>query len=232
VGARRVIGVLGINKGDTLTYDVAGSTFNAQVVNLRKVQWDSMKVNFYVITASDTLKNFPASYLSSFYLPADKAQAGDALIKTFPNLLLIDTDAVIEQVRQIMDQIAQTMSAVFLFTLLSGLAVLYAVLLATQDERIHQAAILRTLGADSRYLRRLHLTEFAVLGALSGLFAASGGILMGWVLAVKVLDIPYHSSALIWLVSVGGGIVIVTLAGWLATRRVAQMPPLQVLQSV
>ncbi len=223
---------LGINKGDTLTYDVAGSTFNAQVINLRKVQWDSMKVNFYVITASDTLKNFPASYLSSFYLPADKAQAGDALIKTFPNLLLIDTDAVIEQVRQIMDQIAQTMSAVFLFTLLSGLAVLYAVLLATQDERILQTAILRTLGADSRYLRRLHLTEFAVLGALSGLFAASGGILMGWVLAVKVLDIPYHSSALIWLVSVGGGIVIVTLAGWLATRRVAQMPPLQVLQSV
>ena len=223
---------LGINKGDTLTYDVAGSTFSAQVVNLRKVQWDSMKVNFYVITASDTLINFPASYLSSFYLPADKAQAGDALIKTFPNLLLIDTDAVIEQVRQIMDQIAQTMSAVFLFTLLSGFAVLYAVLLATQDERIHQAAILRTLGADSRYLRRLHLTEFAVLGALSGLFAASGGILMGWVLAVKVLEIPYHSSALIWPVSVGGGVVMVTLAGWLATRRVAQMPPLQVLQSV
>ena len=140
--------------------------------------------------------------------------------------------AVIEQVRQIMDQIAKTMSAVFLFTLLSGLAVLYAALLATQDERIHQAAIMRTLGADSRYLRRLHLTEFAVLGALSGLFAAAGGTLLGWVLAIKVLEIPYHSSALIWLVGLGGGIVTVTLAGWLATRRVAQMSPLQVLQSV
>jgi putative ABC transport system permease protein len=223
---------LSINMGDTLTYDVAGSSFSAQVVNLRKVQWDSMQVNFYVITAPDMLKDFPANYLTSFYLPADKAQASDALIKGFPNLLLIDTDAVIEQVRQIMDQIAQTMSAVFLFTLLSGLAVLYAALLATQDERIHQAAILRTLGADSRYLRRLHLTEFAVLGALSGLFAAAGGTLLGWVLAIKVLEIPYHSSALIWLVGVGGGIVTVTLAGWLATRRVAQMSPLQVLQSV
>jgi ABC-type antimicrobial peptide transport system permease subunit len=95
---------------------------------------------------------------------------------------------VIEQVRQIMDQIAQTMSAVFLFTLLSGLAVLYAALLATQDERIHQAAILRTLGADSCYLRLLHLTEFAVLGALSGLFAAAGAILLGWMLAIKVLE--------------------------------------------
>ena len=223
---------LGINMGDTLTYDVAGTQFSAQVVNLRKVQWDSMQVNFYVITAPDLLINFPTSYLTSFYLPTDKTQAGDALIKAFPNLLLIDTDAVIEQVRQIMDQIAKTMSAVFLFTLLSGLAVLYAALLATQDERIHEAAILRALGADSRYLRRLHLTEFAVLGALSGLFAAAGGTLLGWVLAIKVLEIPYHSSALIWLVGVGGGITTVTLAGWLATRRVARMSPLQVLQSV
>ncbi len=223
---------LNIHLGDTLTYDVAGSQFSAQVANLRQVQWDSMQVNFFVIAAPGMLEDFPASYLTSFHLPADQAQAGVALVKTFPNLLLIDTDAVIAQVRHIMDQIAQTMSAVFLFTLLSGLAVLYAALLATQDERIQQTAILRTLGADSRYLRRLHLTEFATLGALSGLFAAAGAALLGWVLAIKVLEIPYHPSALLWLVGVGGGIATVTLAGWLATRRVAQMSPLRVLQSV
>ncbi len=223
---------LNIHLGDTLTYDVAGSQFSAQVANLRQVQWDSMQVNFFVIAAPGMLEDFPASYLTSFHLPADQAQAGVALVKTFPNLLLIDTDAVIAQVRHIMDQIAKTMSAVFLFTLASGLAVLYAALLATQDERIQQTAILRTLGADSRYLRRLHLTEFATLGALSGLFAAAGAALLGWVLAIKVLEIPYHPGALLWLVGVGGGIAIVTLAGWLATRRVAQMSPLRVLQSV
>lgn len=222
---------LGIRMGDTLTYDVGGNPFDAKVVNLRKVQWDSMQVNFFVIASRDMLEDYPASYISSFYLPAGQARAGDAMIRAFPNLLLIDMDAVIEQVHQIMDQIAQTMSAVFVFTLLSGLAVLYATILGTQDERIYQAAILRTLGASSRYLRRLHLTEFAVLGALSGLFAAAGGVLMGWVLAVHVLEIPYHSHVLIWLVGVGGGIVTVTLAGWLATRRVMKMPPLQVLQS-
>ncbi len=223
---------LNIHLGDTLTYDVAGSQFSAQVANLRQVQWDSMQVNFFVIAAPGMLEDFPASYLTSFHLPADQAQAGVALVKMFPNLLLIDTDAVIAQVRHIMDQIAQTMSAVFLFTLLSGLAVLYAALLATQDERIQQAAILRTLGADSRYLRRLHLTEFATLGALSGLFAAAGAALLGWVLAIKVLEIPYHPRALLWLVGVGGGFATVTLAGWLATRRMAQMSPLRVLQSV
>lgn len=223
---------LGIHMGDTLTYDVAGSQFSARVSNLRKVQWDSMRVNFFVITTPDLLKDFPASYITSFYLPEDRLKAADTLARKFPNLLLIDTGQMIEQVRNIMDQIARTMSAVFLFTLLSGLVVLYAALLATQDERIHQGAILRTLGADSGYLRRLHLTEFAMLGALSGLFAAGGAEMLGWVLARQVLDIPYHPGAMIWLAGVGGGIVIVALAGWLATGKVIRSSPLRVLQSI
>ncbi|MBI5435703.1 MAG: FtsX-like permease family protein [Nitrosomonadales bacterium] len=218
---------LGIHVGDTLTYEVAGTRFSAQVVNLRKVQWDSMRVNFFVLAAPGMLENYPASYVTSYHLLPDKTAAGDALLKTFPGLLLIDTEAMIAQVRHIMDQIAQAMSAVFLFTLLSGLAVLYAALLATQDERTHQAAILRTLGADSHYLRRLHLTEFAVLGALSGLFAAAGAAVLGWVLAHRVLQIPYHPGIVLWLAGLGGGTVIVTLAGWLVTRRVAQVPPLR-----
>jgi len=220
---------LNIKLGDSLTYDVAGSSFTARVTSLRKVQWDSMKVNFFVITTPELLQDFPTSYLSSFYLPPDKVRAGDELSRAFPNILLIDTGAVIAQVRNIMDQIAQTVSAVFLFTLLSGLAVLYAALLATQDERSHEAAILRTLGADSRYLRRLHLSEFAVLGGLSGLFAAAGAALLGWVLARFVLEIPYQANLSVWLIGVLGGIAVVTLAGWLATRRIVQLPPLRIL---
>ena len=220
---------LEIDIGDMLTYDIAGSQFTARVVNLRKVRWDSMQVNFFVITSPELLEKYPTSYLSSFYLPPDKVRAGDKLLKTFPNLLVIDTDAVITQVRHIMDQIAQTLGAVFLFTLLSGLAVLYAALLATQDERIYQSAILRTLGADSRYLRRQHLTEFAVLGALSGLFAAVGSSTLGWILAKYVLEIPFAPPALLWLVGISGGMLIVMLAGWLVTRSVVNRPPLQVL---
>ncbi len=222
---------LGISIGDSLTYDIAGSEFTGKVINLRKVRWDSMQANFFVMTAPGLLENYPASYLSSFYLPPDKIRAGDALLKSFPNLLVIDTEAIITQVRHIMDQIAQTLGVVFLFTLLSGIAVLYAALLATQDERIYQSAILRTLGADSRYLRRQHLTEFAVLGALSGLFAAAGAALLGWVLAKYVLEIPFTPPALLWLVSIGGGMLIVMLSGWLVTRKVIKLPPLQVLSA-
>ena len=223
---------LDIHLGDTLTYDVAGNQFIAPVVNLRKVQWDSMQANFFVIATPGMLEDFPTNYLSSFYLPPDKSQVGNTLIRQFPNLRLIDVDAMIEQIRHIMNQIAQTLSAVFLFTLLSGLAVLYAALLATQDERIHQAAILSMLGADSHYVRRLHLTEFAVLGALSGLFAAAGSVFIGWMLAHYVLEIPYHAGTMVWVIGVGGGVIIVLSAGWLATRRLFKLSPMQVLQSV
>jgi len=222
---------LEINIGDMLTYDIAGSQLTAKVVNLRKVRWDSMQVNFFVITSPGLLDNYSTSYLSSFYLPPDKSRAGDALLKTFPNLLVIDTEAIITQVRHIMDQIAQTLGAVFMFTLLSGLAVLYAALLATQDERIYQAAIMRTLGANTRYLRRQHLAEFAVLGALSGLFAAAGSATLGWVLAKNVLEIPFTPPVLLWLVGISGGMLIVMLAGWIVTNKVVKLPPLQVLAS-
>ncbi len=222
---------LGIHLGDKLTYDVAGDSFTARVTSLRKVQWDSMKVNFFVIATPELLKDFPVSYLSSFYLPPEKVRVGDELSHRFPNLLLIDTGAVIAQLRNIMDQIAQTISAVFLFTLLSGLAVLYAALLSTQDERNHEAAILRTLGADSRYLRRLHLFEFAITGGLSGLLAATGAVMMGWVLAHFVLEIPYQVSLSIWFIGTLGGMAVVTLAGWLATRHIVKLPPLRILAS-
>ena len=222
---------LGISIGDTLTYDIAGSEFRGKVINLRKVRWDSMQVNFFVITPPGLLEQYSTSYLSSFYLPPEKARAGDALLKAFPNLLVIDTEAIINQVRNIMDQIAQTLGTVFMFTLLSGLAVLYAALIATQDERIYQSAIMRTLGADTRYLRKQHLSEFAVLGALSGFFAAAGSAALGWVLAKFVLEIPFAPTMLLWLVGIVGGMLIVMLAGWLVTRKVVKLPPLQVLSA-
>ena len=221
---------LGFHLGDTLTYDVAGSRFTARVTSLREVEWDSMRVNFFVIATPELLRDFPASYLTSFYLPPDRIRAGNLLAREFPNVLVIDTGAIIDQVRHIMDQITQVMGAVFLFTLLSGFAVLYAALLATQDERRFEAAVLRTLGADGRYLRRLHLSEFAVLGGLSGLFAAAGAVLLGWVLAGHVLEIPYQPNAAIWFIGVFGGMTAVMLAGWLGTRRLSTLPPLAILR--
>ncbi len=220
---------LGIHLGDELTYDVAGSRFQASVTSLRRVHWDSMRVNFFVIATPDLLKDYPASYLASFYLPPDNVKVDDELTRKFPNLLVIDTDAVIAQVRGIIEQVSQTISVVFLFTLMCGVVVLYAALLATMDERVREAAILRTLGAGSGYLRRLYLGEFAVVGALSGLFAAASAALLGLVLSF-VLEIPYRSDNLVWLFGVAGGVAMVMLAGWLTTRRLGKMSPMSILR--
>ena len=225
-----IANTLNIKLGDNLSFDVAGSRFKATVTSLRKVQWDSMRVNFFVIATPGLLKNYPANYLTSFYLPPDKIQAGDELVREFPNLLVIDTGAVIAQVRGIIEQVSQTVSVVFLFTLLCGLVVLYAALLATQDERVQEAAILRTLGADSAYLRRLHLIEFAAIGLICGLFAAASAALLGWVLARHVLEIPYRSGSAVWLVGVLGGMALVVLAGWLNTRRLGKESPMSILR--
>jgi putative ABC transport system permease protein len=222
---------LGMHLGDRLTYDVAGSRFTATVTSLRKVQWDSMKVNFFVIAPPRLLLDAPVSYLSSFYLPPAQAATGDALTLKFPNLLLIDTVEVIAQVRKIIDQVSQTISVVFLFTLASGLAVLYAALLSTQDERLHEAAILRTLGADNAWLRRLHLTEFAVIGLMSGLFSAASAVLLGWGLGRFVLEISVRQDGFIWLAGVAGGMVLVMLSGWLTTRKLGRMSPMRILRS-
>ncbi len=221
---------LNIHPGDRLTYDVAGSRFAAVVANLRHVQWDSMKVNFFVIATPELLEEYPASYLSSFYLPQDRMRAGDEFVRAFPNLLVIDTDSVIAQIREIIARVSQAVSAVFLFTLLSGLVVLYAALLATQDERVQEIAILRTLGASSSYVRRLHLAEFAAIGLLAGFFAAASAVLLGFVLAHRVLDMPYRSGIAVWLIGMPGGMALVMLAGWLATRRLVRVAPLRILR--
>jgi putative ABC transport system permease protein len=221
---------LAIHLGDRLTYDVAGSRFTAKVTSLRKVHWDSMRVNFFVIAPPRLLEDYPVSYLSSFYLPPERGATGDALTIKFPNLLLIDTGEVIAQVRRIIDQVSRVIGVVFLFTLASGLAVLYAALLSTQDERLHEAAILRTLGADGSWLRRLHMTEFAVIGLMSGLFSAAGALLLGWGLAF-VLEIPVRPDGRVWLVGVAGGMVLVMFSGWLTTRKLGRMSPMSILRS-
>jgi putative ABC transport system permease protein len=189
-----------------------------------------MRVNFFVIAAPGLLESYPASYLTSFYLSSDKAGFGDELVRAFPNILVIDTGAVISEVKGIIAKVSQTISAIFIFTLLSGLLVLYAALLSTEDERSHEAAIVRTLGAGSAYLTRLHLFEFAAIGLLSGLFSAGSAVLLGFLLASRVLDIPYRTGMTVWMVGALGGTVLVLLAGWLNTKRLAKVPPMLVLR--
>ena len=222
---------LGLHLGDTLVFDVAGKPIQATVSNLRKVDWDSMRVNFFVVGTPGLLANEPASYITSFYLPQGKEQVLDELVRQFPNLTVIDVAAIMRDVRSIMERVAQAVEFVFLFTLLAGLVVLYAAVVATRDERVYEAAVMRTLGARRRQLQAAQWIEFAVVGALAGLLAATGAVAVAWVLSKQVLNLPFTLNPLIWLVGVGAGSVGVALAGVLATRRVLNEPPLAALRA-
>jgi putative ABC transport system permease protein len=223
---------VGINIGDVLTYDIAGSTFSAEVTSLRKVNWDSFRVNFFVVTPPGVLENYPASYITSFHLPPGSLDLTNQLIKAFPNLLVIDVASIISQVQKMIEQVTQAVEFVFLFTLLAGLAVLYAAIVSTQDERIQEAAIFRTLGAKRGQLARAWAAEFAILGGLAGLFAAAGATALGYVVGEYALNLTYTFNPWIWLTGLAGGVVGVTVAGLMGTRSALSTPPLLTLRNI
>jgi putative ABC transport system permease protein len=226
---------LGVKLGDRLTFDIAGTPVAATVTSLRKVDWDTFNVNFFMIAPPGLLEGQPVSYVTSFHLPPPdirKAELLGALVKQFPNLLVIDVAQVMAQVQKMMTQVSKAVQFVFLFTLLAGLVVFYAAIASTQDDRMQQAAIMRTLGASRAQLTRAHLAEFAVIGALAGLIAAAGASGLGYVLAVKVLNLGYNFSPLAWVAGVVLGSLGLAIAGHLGTRHVLATPPMRVLREL
>jgi len=221
---------LGIKLHDRLSYEIAGTRVNGRVSSLRRVDWDSMRVNFFVIAPSALLQAQPATYITSFHLPiGDEALLND-LVRQFPNFTVIDVAAIMSDVRAIMTRVSDAVTFVFLFTLLAGLVVLYAAVAATRDERLYEAAVMRTLGARSRQLASAQWIEFATIGALSGVLAATGASALSYMLAQQVLHLPYVFNPWLWGVGVAGGAASIALAGRLATRSVLRSPPLGVLR--
>lgn len=220
---------LGIKLGDELTYQVAGQSFSAKVTSLRKVDWDSFRVNFFVIATPDLLEAYPASYITAFYLPAGSEALLNDMVRAFPNLTVIDVAALINQVRAMMERIASTVEFVFLFTLAAGLMALYAAIAATREERMVEAAIMRTLGASGKQLLLSQMAEFILIGLLAGTVAALAATGLGYALATRVFHLPYQFNPWLWVIALAAGVLGVTLAGWLGTRGVLRTPPLQTL---
>jgi len=221
---------LGLKLGDTVTYDVAGEAVAATITSLREVRWDSFQPNFFMVFSPGVLEEVTGTLITSVHVRPEQRPALVDLVRQFPEVTVIDLDALLSQVRDVMDKAALAVQYVFLFTLAAGLMVLLAAVQATRDERRYESAMLRTLGASRRVVFQGVAAEFTALGLLAGLLAAAGATVAGYFLAHEVFNLKYAPDPWVWVYGIAGGALLVGVAGVLAARSVVTQPPATTLR--
>jgi putative ABC transport system permease protein len=221
---------LNIKLGDRMEFDIAGEPLTVKVTSLREVQWDSFNPNFFMVFPPGLMEGYPLTYISSIYV--DRALRGDVLelVRRYPSVTVIDIEAAIEQVRDVMDQASLAVQYVFLFALGAGILVMLAVVQSTREERLYESAMLRTLGAKRRVVLAGVAVEFAALGLISGLLAAAGASGVAWLLARRVFQLGFTADPMVWIAGLAAGLFVVGGTGVLATRTVVTHPPANVLR--
>ncbi|SHM51053.1 putative ABC transport system permease protein [Duganella sacchari] len=216
--------------GDKLRFDIAGTPVDVTITSIRKLDWGSMRVNFFVIINPAAMTEISQSWITAFHLPQGQGAVMNGLTRDFPNLTIVDVGGILRQVQAVLDQVITAVEFLFVFTLASGVLVLYAALMGSQDERTREAGLLRALGATRKQLSQAQLIEFTLVGALSGLLAATGAAAMGWALATYQFKFAWSFSPVVWLVGLLAGALCAIAGGWLGLRNVLRQPPLQTLR--
>lgn len=220
----------GLGIGDVLEFSVAGQTVEATVTSVRKINWDSFQPNFFLVLSPGALEGFPTSYISSLRVPAEKKTIFAGLVRKHPSVSVIDLDSIIQQVRGIIEKASLAVQAVFVFTILAGIAVLFAAVQSTIDERRFESAMLRALGAKKRIVFSGVMAEFAALGLAAGFLAAAGASVLAAIVAVQLFQLPYEFSPMLWVAGIGAGVAIVCFSGFFAARGAINAVPVEVLR--
>lgn len=220
----------GFAVGDSLTFKVAGVEVESTIANLRKVDWESFNVNFFVIGTPAMLAREPATWVTSFYTDQPFSQATSGWVREFPGIATIDIGAIVLRIKALMDRASLAVEYVFLFTLLAGVCVLLAAVQSSQAERIRESALLRALGASHAQVRQAVVVEFLILGAIAGVLAAAFASVVAWALSRFVFELPFVLNPWMWIIGVVGGAIGIAAAGYLATRSVLHTPPIVALR--
>ncbi len=220
---------LGLKMGDSLTFDIGGIQVTSKISSLRKVDWGSMRANFFVMYPVSQLPDVPATYMSAFKAPEVKG-FDNALVRQFPNVTNVDMSLTINQVQRVLDQVIRAVEFLFGFTLLAGLVVLFAAVTATREERTREFAILRAVGARSQLLRQVQRAELAGVGMLAGVLASLVAVAVGWALAKYVFEFTWTAAA--WVIPASGvlGALLALAAGWWGLREVLNTPVMNTLR--
>lgn len=220
---------LGLKLGDKLKFDIAGLPHETTITSLRKVDWGSMRANFFALYPVSQMPDLPATYLAAFRAP-EKPGFDNALVRQFPNITVVDLSATLAQVQRVLDQVSRAVEFLFGFTLAAGLVVLFAAVTATREERAREYAIMRAVGASSGLLRQVQRAELAGVGALAGILAALVSGVVGWALARYAFNFEWTLTW--WLLPAGAvsGALLAWLAGWWGLRAVLRRPVVQTLR--
>ena len=225
---------LGLKMGDSLGFDIGGQITNVKITSLRKVDWGSMRVNFFVMFPVANVADVPVSYISAFKAPPVSGNGSQSfdnqLVKTFPNITSIDTTSTLAQVQRVLDQVIRAVEFLFGFTLAAGLVVLFAAITATREERAKEFAIMRAVGARSSLLRQVQRAELAGVGLLAGFLASVVALAVGWGLARYVFDFAWTGSWTVPLFGSLAGAALALAAGWWGLRSVLNTPVVETLR--
>ena len=222
---------LGVGIGDKLKFTVGGREIEATVSSTREVNWDSFSPNFFMVFSPRSLEGYSATFISGLQIPADKKDVLINLVRTHPTVSVIDIESILIQIRGIIDKATLAVQAVFVFTLAAGIAVLFAAVQSTIDERRFESAMLRALGVRRRTVLSGVLTEFAALGFAAGLLASAGASILAAVVAILLFELDYAFNGALWIAGLAGGIALVCVSGFLAARGAINAPPVDVLRT-
>ena len=220
---------LGLKLGDVLRFDMAGVLYESRITSIRHVDWTSMRVNFFVIFPRSQMDDVPTTFIAAFRAP-ELTGFDNNLVKQFPNVTNVDMGAALQQVQGVLEQVVGAVEFLFLFTLATGLVVLFAAVTATREERAREYAVLRALGASNRLLAKVQRAELAGVGALAGFLATSVAVAMGWGLARYAFEFSWNPSPWVPLVGAVVGALLALAAGWWGLREVLSRPVVQTLR--
>ncbi|MHB1214888.1 MAG: ABC transporter permease [Thiobacillus sp.] len=223
---------LNLAVGDQLGFRIGDQTIAARISSIRSVKWDSMQPNFFVIFAPGQLDALPASSIASVYVPPDATGVLPGFVKAFPGITVLALDKLIANIEAVFAQIIGAIQLLLGFLLAAGMAVVVATLLASLDARQQEAVLLRTLGAQRAYLARSLWSEFLALGLLAGLLASACAELAMALIADRLFDLPLRLHAWLWLVLPLAGALLVGISGWLTTRHITRVPPMQSIREL
>src|SRR5690554_4205613 len=216
---------LGLSLGDRVAFAIGSEEVIGELTSLRNLDWDSFRPNFFVIFPPGVLERFGHSYITAFHLDSDEGEALRQLVQRFPAVTLLNVDAILAQVREIVTQVTRAVELVLAFVLLAGVSVLYAALTASRPARAHESGLLRVFGAGNRMLFRIQGAEFAILGFASGLMGAllaelsTAGIYMLW------LELTPRLHPWLWVVLPLGGALLIGAIGHALSRSLRKQAP-------